>query len=158
MGQQVLTAPIAEIKHNGVTVGKMRNIRVTESFRRMVVKGLGELTPQELPVTDWTGTLTCSYFEIDFQNSGLPAITRRTGSLEDFKNQIFFDENGLDIVIYKKVRGAVDPTTGLVGSELQEVASIEGCFLDREGMDLSEGQVAGHDQDFTYINPIQYAL
>jgi len=158
MGQQVLTAPIAEIKHNGVTIGKMKNIRVSESYRRMRVSGLGELTAQELPVVEFNGTLSCQYYEIDFENSGLDAIRRRTGSLEDFKNQIFFDENGLDIVIYKKVQDGVDATTGLKTARLMEVASIEGCFLDREAMDLSEGQIAGHDQDFTYINPIQYTL
>ena len=43
--EKVMTAPIALIQINGVTCGKMKNVRITESIRRGRVSGLGTLTP-----------------------------------------------------------------------------------------------------------------
>ena len=42
---RVMTAPIAIIQINGVNVGKMKNVRITESIRRGRVTGIGALTP-----------------------------------------------------------------------------------------------------------------
>lgn len=155
--ERVLTAPLALIKVGGVTVGKMRNLRITETFRRGRVSGIGELTPQEVPALEWNGTLTCGFYEVNFRNTGLPdAVKRHAGSEEAFVDNILLVEQGVDLVIYKKVADGVDEETGLTQSTLREHASIRGCFVDREGMDINEGQISGHDQDFTYINPILY--
>lgn len=157
MAQKVLTAPLALIKVGGVTVGKMRNLRITETFRRGRVSGIGELTAQEVPALEWNGTLTCGFYEIEFRNTGLPeGIRRHAGSEEKFVDNILLQEEGVTLVIFKKVSDGVDDETGLINSTLQEHASIRGCFIDREGMDINEGQISGHDQDFTYLNPILY--
>ncbi len=159
MAGRVLTAPLAVIKVNGVTVGKMRNIRVTETIRRGRVSGIGELTPQEIPALEWNGTLTCGFYEVEFETTGIPeGINRTTGSLTAFVDNVLLQENGVDVVIYKKVADEIDPNTGLIQSRLRPHASIQGCFVDREGMDINEGQISGHDQDFTYITPILYDL
>lgn len=39
--KRVMTAPLAIIRINSVAVGKMKNVRVTESIRRGRVVGLG---------------------------------------------------------------------------------------------------------------------
>jgi len=157
MAQKVLTAPVALIKVNGITVGKMRNIRCTETFRRGRVSGIGEMTAQELPALEWNGTLTCQFYEVNFRDTGIPeAIKRTSPSLEAFVDNVLLQEEGVDIVIYKKVSNGVDAATGLIESQLVPHASITGCFIDRESMDVNEGQISGHDQDFTYINPILY--
>ena len=46
---RVMTAPLAIIKINSVTVGKMKNVRITETIRRGRVTGVGRLNPEELP-------------------------------------------------------------------------------------------------------------
>lgn len=159
MADKVLTAPLALIKVNGITVGKMKNIRITETFRRGRVSGLGELTPQELPAQEWNGTLTCEFYEVKFKETGLPgAVLRKAPSLQAFVDNVLLQEDGVDVVIYKKVKDTVDPQTGLIKAVLQEHATVVGCFIDREGMDISEGQISGHNQDFTYTNPILYSV
>lgn len=159
MAEKVLTAPLALIKVNGVTVGKMKNIRITETFRRGRVSGIGELTPQEVPALEWNGTLTCQFYEISFAETGIPeGIKRKAPSLLDFVDNVLLQENGVDIVIFKKIKDEVDPNTGLIKGKLREHATVTGCFIDREGMDINESQISGHDQDFTYINPILYSV
>jgi hypothetical protein len=159
MAEKVLTAPLALIKVNGITVGKMRNIRCTETFRRGRVSGIGELTPQEVPALEWNGTLTCQFYEVKFKETGIPEGIKRTApSLLEFVDNILLQENGVDVVIYKKVENGINTATGLIESTIEPHATITGCFIDREGMDVNEGQISGHDQDFTYINPILYNL
>jgi hypothetical protein len=159
MAEKVLTAPLALIKVNGITVGKMKNIRISETFRRGRVSGLGELTPQELPALEWNGTMTAEFYEIKFDETGIPeGIKRRASSTQAFVDNILLQENGVDIVIFKKVKDFVDPTSGLIVSRLREHATVTGAFIDREGMDVSEGQISGHNQDFTYSSPILYTL
>lgn len=159
MAEKVLTAPLAIIKVNGVTVGKMKNIRVTETFRRGRVSGLGELTPQEVPALEWNGTLTAEFYEIKFEETGIPnAMHRVAPSLQAFVDDVLLQEEGVDIVIFKKIKDFLDPATGLLVSQLREHATVTGCFLDREGIDIAEGQISGHNQDFTYIEPILFSL
>jgi len=159
MQQKVLTAPLALIEVNGVTVGKMRNIRITETFRRGRVSGIGELTPQEVPALEWNGTLTCQFYEVTFKDTGVPGgIKRAAPGLLDFVDNVLLQEDGVDLKIYKKVSNGINPATGLITSQLEVHATVTGCFIDREGMDINEGQISGHDQDFTYINPILYSV
>jgi hypothetical protein len=156
---KVLTAPLAVIKVQGITVGLMKNIRCTETMRRGRVSGIGELTASELPALEWNGTLSCQFYTIKFDETGIPnALKRKAPSLQAFIDNVLLQEDGVDITIFKKVKDAVDPTTGLISSDLEEYATISGCFVDRESFDVSEGQISGQDQDFTYITPIIYSL
>lgn len=157
--KKVLTAPLAIIKVDGVTVGKMRNITCTETFNRARVSGLGELTPQELPATQWNGTLSCGFYEVNFAETGLPnGVKRKVKSVQDFVDNILLQENGVDVTIFKKVGDVTDPSTGLIKAKLKEHSTIRGCFVDRESMNINEGQIAGHDQDFTYTTPILFSV
>lgn len=158
MAEKVLTAPLAIIKVAGVTVGKMKNIRVTETFRRGRVSGLGALTPDEVPALEWNGTLTCEFYEIKFEETGIPTVIHRVAaSLQAFVDDVLLQEDGVDIVIFKKIKDYTD-ANGLVVSQLREHATVTGAFLDREGIDIAEGQISGHNQDFTYIEPILFNL
>lgn len=155
----VLTAPLALIKVNGVTVGRMRNIRCTETVRRGRVGGIGELTAQEVPALEWNGTLTCQFYTIKFEETGLPeGIKRKAPSIQAFVDNVLLQEEGVDITILKKIKDQLNPQTGLIEATYEEYATVAGAFLDRESFDISEGQISGQDQDFTYINPIVYDL
>lgn len=159
MADKVLTAPLALIKVDGVSVGLMKNIRCTETIRRGRVSGIGELTPSELAALEWNGTLTCQFYTIKFEETGIPAaIRRKSPSLDKFVDTVLLQEDGVDIVIFKKVKDSLDPSTGLIDSDLEEYATISGAFVDREAFDISEGQISGQDQDFSYLKPIIYSL
>lgn len=159
MAEKVLTAPLAVIKVQGVSVGLMKNIRCTENIRRGRVSGIGELTPKELAALEWNGTLTCQLYTIKFEEGGIPsAIKRGAPSLSAWVDNVLLQEDGVDITIYRKKEDGVNATSGLIESELEEYATISGCFIDRESFDISEGQVSGQDQDFSYTTPIMFSI
>lgn len=160
---QVLTGALAIIKINGQPIGKMRNVRVTENLNRGRVSGIGELTPQELPALQWNGTVSCSFYSIEWKKDGIAGvegspvtgITRVAGSIPEWVEHVLLQEQGVDLDIFKKIQDAIDPVTGLLkNNNPQPFARIEQMFLDRDGFDITENGISGRDQDFSYKNPI----
>lgn len=158
--KRVMTAPLAIIQINSVTVGKMKNVRITEQIRRGRVTGLGTLTPSELPALEWSGSLTCSSYTINFNllaNVAKKGTFRNANSLEEWANAILLQEDGLEISILRKVKdGAIDTETGLVTTKYETFAKVSGAFATREGFDIQEGQISGRDTEFEYTSPILY--
>lgn len=152
---KTLTAPIALIKVNGKTVGRMRNIEIRETFRRIPVYGIGEATPTELPFVQWNGTLSCDFYEIKFDETGLPGAVRRdTVSKNEFTDNLTLDDRGIDVVMLKRVSDTIDPTTGLRKGKWIEHVTVNRCFIEGDGLNLAEGQLSGHNQSFSYLDPV----
>lgn len=155
-----MTAPLAIIQINSVTVGKMKNVRITENIRRGRVTGLGTLTPSELPALEWQGSLTCSSYTINFNllaNISKKGTFRNANSLEEWANALLLQEDGLEIAILRKVKdGEIDAETGVVKSKYETFAKVSGAFATREGFDIQEGQISGRDTEFEYTTPILY--
>jgi hypothetical protein len=160
MAQKTLTAPLALIKVNGIVIGKMKNIRCTENIRRGRVSGIGQLTPDELPALEWSGTLNCGFYAVEFAVGIMKsALIRNVNTLDEFVDTVLLQENGIQIDVTRKVKDTgPDPTTGIIVSKLEIFASVKGCFLTREGFDISEGQISGRDADFEYTTPILFPL
>lgn len=158
--QKVMTAPLAVIQINSITVGKMKNVRITENIRRGRVVGVGRLNPEELPALEWTGSLSCSSYTINFNllaNKLQKGSFRNSGSVEQWANAILLQEDGLEIAILRKVKdGEIDTETGLVKSKYETFAKTVGAFMTREGFDIQEGQISGRDTEFEYMEPILY--
>ena len=158
--ERVFTAPLAVIQINSVTVGKMKNVRITENIRRGRVSGLGRLNPEELPALEWTGSLTCSSYSINYNllaNKMKLGTFRNAGTIEEWANAILMQEDGLEIAILRKVKdGEIDLETGLVSTKYETFAKVSGAFATREGFDVQEGQISGRDTEFEYTNPILY--
>lgn len=157
---RVITAPLAIIRVGSVPIGKMRGIKVQESIQRGRVQGLGKLTPDELPALSWSGTLSCDFYNIDFNKSQIPnAIIRDVNLLKDWVSSVILQEDGVQVDLYRLVKtppGA--PGFGLIQGTEKLYATIKGLFLDAEGFDLSEGQVSGRNQSFQYLFPIIYPV
>lgn len=158
---RVLTAPLAIIKVNGIAIGKMKGIRVNESIQRGRVSGLGQLTPDELPALAWDGTLTCDFYNVDFKKSMIPnAIDRNVNTLVEWVDNVLLQEDGVQIDIYKKVKDSIVPdNTGennIIKGKLAVYATVQGCFLDAENFDITEGAISGRNQSFKYIFPILF--
>lgn len=155
-----MSAPLATIQINGVTVGKMKNVRISESIRRGRVVGIGSLNPSELPPLEWNGTLSCSAYNIDFKkllNTSSLGAFRESSSVEAWMTALLLQEDGLEISILRKVKdGEIDKTTGQVKSKLETFAKVSGAFVNRENFDIQEGQISGRDTEFEYINPILF--
>lgn len=158
--KRVMTAPLAIIQINSVTVGKMKNVRITENIRRGRVAGVGQLNPSELPALEWQGQMSCSSYTINFNllaNKLKKGTFRNAGSLESWANAVLLQEDGLEIALLRKVKdGEIDADTGLVATKYENFAKVNGAFATREGFDLQEGQISGRDTDFEYLEPILY--
>lgn len=158
--ERAMTAPLAIIQINSVTVGKMKNVRLTENIRRGRVGGIGRMTPSELPVLEWQGTLSCSAYTINFNlllNKLKRGFYRNAGSLEAWANALLLEENGLEISVLRKVKdGEIDPETGMVNTKYETFAKVTGAFATREGFDIQEGQISGRDGDFEYLEPVLF--
>lgn len=160
--EKVMTAPLAVIKVNGQPVGKMKNIRVTEQIRRGRVSGLGVLNPSELPALEWSGSLSCSSYSMNFNkllNTSAIGTFRNAGaeSVNAWALALLLQEDGLQIDVFRKVKdGEIDPNTGLVKSKLEKFATVTGAFASRESFDIQEGQISGRDTEFEYTTPILY--
>ena len=158
--EKAMTAPLAIIQINSVTVGKMKNVRLTENVRRGRVGGIGRMTPTELPALEWQGTISCSAYTINFNlllNKLKKGFYRNAGSLEAWANALLLEENGLEISILRKVKdGEIDPDTGMVNTKYETFAKVTGAFATREGFDIQEGQISGRDGDFEYLEPVLF--
>ncbi len=160
MENKTMTAPLAIIQINGVTVGKMKNIRVSESLQRGRVVGIGSLTPSELPALGWTGTLSCSSYNIDFKkllNVSSQGMYREAGSVEAWANSILLQEAGLEISILRKKKQAALGVAG-TSSKFETFAKVGAAFATRENFDIQEGQISGRDTEFEYLEPILYTI
>ena len=155
-----MTAPLAIIKINSVTVGKMKNVRITETIRRGRVAGIGRLTPSELPALEWSGSLSCSSYTLNFNllaNKQQKGTFRNLRTLEAWANAILLQEDGLEIAILRKVKdGEIDTESGAVTEKYETFAKVTGAFATREGFDIQEGQISGRDTEFEYLTPILY--
>lgn len=89
--EKVMTAPLAIIQINSVTVGKMKNVRITENIRRGRVTGVGRLNPEELPALEWSGSLSCSSYTINFNllaNKMKKGAFRNAGTVEEWTERL----------------------------------------------------------------------
>ena len=158
--EKVMTAPIAIIQIDGITICKMKSVRVTENIRRSKVTGIGRFNPDELPPVEWSGSLSCSSYTINFNllaNKMVRGSFRNSASIEDWTNALLLQEEGLEIAIMRKVKdGAIDIKTGQIKAKFETFAKINAAFVTREGFDIQEGQISGRDTEFEYLEPILF--
>lgn len=161
---KVLTGAIALISVGGQTIGKMKSVRVQESIRRMPVRGIGTILPSEQAVTEWEGTLSCEFMEVDFKKTGITDAIRRVfpniasqvlNQETSFEDQLVLDAEGVQVDIFKKVSDVVD-ATGIIKPKLEPYATVYNCLIESDSFDISEGSIAGHSQSFKYLTPITY--
>ena len=160
----VLTGAIALIKVQGEVIGKMKSVRCQEQIRRQPVRGLGTVIPSEQAVTEWEGTLSCEFMEIEFQKTGIKNAIRRifpniasqvlTGETS-FEDQLVLDVEGVQIDIFKKVTDVINPD-GTIKPKLRPYAIVQRCLIESDSFDISEGSIAGHSQSFKYMTPLTY--
>jgi len=151
---KVITGALALIKVRGIdgelhNIGKMQQIRVTENIRRQGVRGLGELTPSEIPALEWSNNINVSQYAIPLKQGIIYSNDRQFSSVADWVQDMLFNE-GIAIHILKKVKD-----TG--GNYTTDVfAILNNCFLTSEGLNIADGQIGGRDATFESKNPILY--
>ena len=165
--KNVLTGAIAIIKVGGVAIGKMRDIRLNENFRRVrVPKGLGSIFADEYALVEWAGTVSCSFFEISYGKTGLTDALKRSifgagnifsqiaggNNAVNFEDQVVLDDVGLSLDIYKKIQGTI--SAGIITPGTAVYAQLSGLFIESDNLNVSEANISGRDQSFAYLNPV----
>lgn len=149
-----MTAARAIIKVNGVAIGYMRTLRITESKQRGTVMGLGEVTKKERPLLSINCTWACDFYLIDLKTTGIPGLdNREVQSTEQYKDTQILLAIPVDIVVYKKdvltvVGGVVTQTQNNVLCTLKDV------YLDQTSWDVSENAISMFNQSGEYTNPV----
>lgn len=155
-GNKVLTAPLALIKIKGVTVGKIKNVRLQEQFQRGDVKGLGALISSEKPILAIQCTFSCDSYVISAKKLGTidnPFVVRGAATRDQFVNTILLQDEGVDIYIMKK--GAKVIENGIVTEiEEQNFFIVKNAFLDSQSFDIQESNISGSSMSGTYLDPI----
>jgi len=159
MATKSLSSPLALIKSGGVVIGKCKSVRITENLQRGRVKGIGEVNAKEQPVTDWSGSISISAFLVNFNDPLIPkTFTRKVQTSQQFFDEILLGEDDdITIDLIRKVKAGTNPQ-GLVIKGYELIASVSGIKLNKEGFDISEGQISGREIDGVYINPCIFPL
>lgn len=149
-----MTAARAIIKRNGIAIGYIRNLRVTEVKQRGSVMGLGEVTKKERPLLAITCTWSCDQYLIDLKKSGIPGLDNRdVKSVEQYKDTQILLSTPIDITVYKKDVKTI--TDGVVTQSKNEVfATLRDVYLDNTSFDITENAVSGFQQSGEYTTPI----
>lgn len=149
-----MTAARAIIKKDGVPIGFMKSLRITESKQRGTVMGLGQITKRERPILSITCTWSCDFYLIDLKTTGIPGLdNREVQTVEQYKDtQVLLNPN-VDIVVYKKDIQTV--TNGVVTQTKNDVfCTIRNITLDSTSWDVSEQQISGFQQSGEYTTPV----
>lgn len=162
----VLTGALALIKVRGQVIGRMQSIRYTENIRRQEVRGIGTIFASEAAAVEWTGQLTCDFFEITFHETGIAGAVKRQFAnilsrveqgLTSFEDQLVLDTDGIQIDIFKKVADVIDPTTRIIKPKLSPYATISSAMIESDGFTITDTSIAGHNQSFRCLRPIVLA-
>lgn len=160
----VLTGAIALIKVEGEVIGKMKSVRYQEQMRRQPIRGIGTIIPSEQAVTEWEGTLSCEFMEVEFRKTGIKGAIKRDFSSvlsqvaigeSSFEDQLVLDVDGVQVDIFKKVTDVINPD-GTIKPILKPYAIIKQCLIESDSFDINEGSVAGHSQSFKCMTPLIY--
>lgn len=154
---KVLTAPKAVIKINGYASGFMRNIRCTENIQRGEVKGISNLTFQEVPVTGITCQLTADFFFISLKRPEVQAMLNRAGSIKQFIDTLVLSEQPCQIHMYGKIK--VTEENGIVtevNTEGETIAVVKDFFPDSQSFDITEGQISSTNVSGRYLTPVVF--
>lgn len=161
--EKVLTGAIALIKQNGNVIGKMKTVSYSEDIRRVRVGGIGTILPSEQAVVEWDGNLSCDFYEIRFETTGVPGGIRRdmlnvasqaSKGTPSFEDQLILDTEGVSLDIYKKISDVIDQTTKLIKPKLIPYAIINNILITADSFEIGEGSISGHRQAFKCLTPI----
>jgi hypothetical protein len=134
------------------TIGRAMALNIQEQYRVMPVYGIGNLTPQELPVLQYAGAFSVQQFGVSrtaienlmgqFKKTGAPGME----SKEKFVRQLLFGE-GVDVTVYRREKQ---------GNQEVKVplASITGAVCTSESMSIQENQIVVRNGEFVFADPV----
>ncbi len=152
----VLTGATGHILIAGKVCGFVKNMTFDENIGRGEVQGIGRITLQQVPVQSIRCSFSADLFFISFKTDEMKALLNRTGSLEQFKNQLIYGGNGLTIEVYKK-ESTIDSATKLVTSVKDQgelIGKIDTFYVNSQSFSISDGAISSSSVRGVYLEPI----
>lgn len=158
MPNEVLTGAVALVRVKGQVIGKMRDVTVSEDLQRADVRGLGTIFSQEKPVVAHNGSLSCTYYFIDWATARAKGSIRRdVQTKNEYEDYLVLQEEGIQVDIFRKITDVID-ARGIPVPKLKPIAIVKGVYTNNESLNISEGQVSTHNQSFVFTEPIIFPV
>lgn len=153
----VLTAPLAVVTVNGEYVGKMRGVQYSENTPRQPIKGIGTIIASEMPVLDFSGSLTCDEFMVQFSAPALPgAENRNVQNTGEWENDTLLKDQAVQVDLLRKVNSGVTTPSGTIVPGFEIFATIKAAYKTSDSFNINEGQVSGRNAQFNVTEPVIY--
>ena len=149
-----MTAARAIIKRNGVAIGYVKGLKLSEAKQRGTVMGLGEVTKRERPLLSITCNWSCDFYFIDLKVSGIPGLdNREVQTVEQYKDTQILLNTPIDFVVFKKDMKTI--TNGVVTASVGNVlCTVQDVYLDNTSWDITENNISGFSQSGEYTTPV----
>lgn len=157
---RTFTAPKAFVKINNQVAGFVRNLTFSENIQRANVQGLGSLTLQEAPAVSYTCQWSVSQYFISFNTPVFKEMLKKFGTIEQIKNSLVLGDIAFDITVYAKAATSQDGNSKLVtevDNTGQTIARLQGCLLNTQNFEISEGGISGYNVNGIYLEPVSTA-
>lgn len=157
---RTFTAPKAFVKINNQVAGFVRNLTFSENIQRANVQGLGSLTLQEAPAVSYTCQWTVGQYFISFNTPVFKEMLKKFGTIEQIKNSLVLGDIAFDITVYAKTVTNKDENSKLVtevDNTGQTIARLQGCLLNTQNFEISEGGISGYNVSGIYLEPVSTA-
>ena len=160
---KTFTAPKAFIKINNQVAGFVRNLTFSENIQRANVQGLGSLTLQEAPAVSYTCQWSVGQYFISFDTPVFKEMLKKFGTIDQIKNSLVLGDIAFDITVYAKTVTAPGnpPAKGQLVTEVdntgQTIARLQGCMLNTQNFESSEGGISGYNVSGIYLEPVTTA-
>lgn len=142
-----------------VPVGKMENVDISERTTIQPVKGLGQLFVDELAVTNWEGSGSGSFYNVNYKSSeAFKALDNRVATtIEEWTSYLTtrLKEQGAILQILERVQTGID-SNGIPITEFATTAIIKYITLSNSSFNIAEGQVSKRRFEFMFTDPIIY--
>ena len=157
---RTFTAPKAFVKINNQVAGFVRNLTFSENIQRANVQGLGSLTLQEAPAVSYTCQWSVGQYFISFNTPVFKEMLKKFGTIEQIKNSLVLGDIAFDITVYAKTVSNKDENSKLVtevDNTGQTIARLQGCLLNTQNFEISEGGISGYNVSGIYLEPVSTA-
>lgn len=157
---RTFSAPKAFIKINNQVAGFVRNLTFSENIQRANVQGLGSLTLQEAPAVSYTCQWRVSQYFISFNTPVFKEMLKKFGTIAQIKNSLVLGDIAFDITVYSKTATSTDGNSKLVtevDNTGQTIARLQGCLLNTQNFEITEGGISGYDVSGIYLEPVSTA-
>lgn len=163
--RKVITGTIVSISATPVygtrvEIGRALGIRINESYRATPLFQLGQMHAHEIPILQYSGSMSISKMVIDLSENILSQFSRtsnaagRPQNVQEFVRQLLFSE-GVNVDV-NRIVGPAENTALVPSSEPQteRLLSVRGAVCTGETLSIESNEIVTTGGEFLFREPI----